>query len=66
MKWICTSSIYTKYRKLLFKEGKVYTEQDYRGEAIDIAICLLSETNVKTYLINGLVRNNFKEYITTL
>jgi hypothetical protein len=61
MSWICTREIQNENGVVLFIKDKVYEEYDDRGEADDIAICLLSEQIRKVYLVNAWVRDNFEE-----
>lgn len=59
MSWKCINDVYNEKHILLFIENKIYEEQDDRGEADDIAICLCDEFGVKRYLVDNFVRNNF-------
>ena len=61
MKWKCINDIKDERLNTLFKKGLIYEEQDDRGEAEDIAICLMSEQKHKVYLANQQVRENFNE-----
>jgi len=61
MSWICTREIQNENGVVLFIKDKVYEEYDDRGEADDIAICLLSEQIRKVYLADEWVRDNFEE-----
>jgi len=61
MSWICKNELQNENGVVLFIKDKVYEEYDDRGEADDIAICLLSEQTRKVYLVDEWVRNNFEE-----
>jgi uncharacterized membrane protein len=61
MKWIAKHDIYDNDLNKLFTKLKVYEEYDDRGEANDIAICLLSNLGRKVYIADRQVRNNFEE-----
>ena len=61
MSWKCIKGIADNKQSILFEVNNVYQEQDDRGEADDIAICLLDEKGQKQYLINNWVREFFIE-----
>lgn len=59
--WVCTQALRNEDGVTLFTPGKQYDEQDDRGEAVDIAICLISDTCWKQYLADKHVRSFFAE-----
>jgi hypothetical protein len=61
MTWKCINDVYNEKNILLFVKGKFYDEQDDRGDADDIAICICDELGFKRYLADQFVRNNFVE-----
>jgi hypothetical protein len=61
MPWKCTKRLINESGIPLFVVGNIYHEEDDRGEADDIAICLISEQGRRIYLIDEMVRDNFDE-----
>lgn len=59
--WLCVNNVYNERNELLFAKNKQYREQDDRGDADDIAICLCDEFGYKRYFVDNFVRKNFKE-----
>ena len=61
MGWKCKNELIDENFNILFEVGEIYEEQDDRGDADDIAICLICKLGRKRYLADKMVRNFFDE-----